>query len=157
MDCVAYNGHELPPYQEPSFSYRSAQIHDCLAFLSGHIPKTPKGVLFTGTVGGALGIEEARAAARLATLNALSSLAHAIGNLDEVAQVLKVTVYVASAEGFHDQPKVADEASAVLQELLGRRGEHARSAVGVFQLPRNAAVEIDLVVGLRPGWAERLG
>lgn len=154
---VVYNGLELPAYQEPSFSYQSVQIHNGLAFLSGHIPKTPDGVEFAGKVGAAIDLKDAKLAARLATLNAISSLAHAVGDLDEVDQILKITVFVASAEGFHDQPKVADEASALMQELFGSRGRHARSAVGVFELPRNASVEVEIVAALRSGWEGRLG
>ncbi len=94
-------------------------------------------------------LDQARQAARLCILQGLASLNLALGSLDRVERILKITGFVASAPGFNQQPKVIDAASELLVEIFGEAGRHARSAVGVAELPRNVAVEIEMVVGLR--------
>jgi enamine deaminase RidA (YjgF/YER057c/UK114 family) len=92
--------------------------------------------------------EAAQRAARICILQGLSCLKAAIGSLDNVERILKVTGFVASAPGFIQQPSVIDAASNLLFELFGERGLHARSAVGVCELPRNAPVEIEMVIAV---------
>lgn len=82
-------------------------------------------------------------------MQGLACLRSALGSLDRIEQVLRINGYVASAPGFNDQPKVLDAASDLLVEILGERGRHARAAVGVAELPRNAAVEIEMTVAFR--------
>ncbi|BCG82191.1 RidA family protein [Mesorhizobium sp. 113-3-3] len=147
--AFSYRGHELPAYQEPAYCYTSVMVHDGQAWVSGSVPKTGDSDLHPGKVGADVTIEQAKQAAELAVRNALSSLAHAIGDLDNVEQLLKITVFVASAQSFNQQPRVADAASILLREILGDRGNHARSAVGVAELPRNSCVEIELVAAVR--------
>lgn len=143
-----YNGYEIPAYQPPAFAYTSVLVHRGQAWVSGSVPKTGVHDLHPGKVGADVTVEQAQEAAELALRNALASLAHAIGGLDNVEQVLKVTVFVASAPGFVQQPKVADAATNLLHAILGTRGHHARSAVGVSELPRNSSVEIELVAAV---------
>ena len=93
--------------------------------------------------------ETARGEARICILQGLASLKAELGSLDRITRILKVNGYVASAAGFNEQPKVLDAASDLLVEIFGEIGRHARAAVGVAELPRNAAVEIELMVAVR--------
>jgi len=136
----------LPPVTRPVGAYVPALRHGDMLFLSGQIPLREGHVAYTGRVGepGGRTLEEAQAAARLCTLNALAVAADAAGGLDRLARVLKVVVYVASAPGFTDQHKVANGASDLLVEIFGDAGRHARAAVGVAELPLNSTVEVDV-------------
>lgn len=147
-NALEYNNHTLPPYQAPAYGYTSVLIHQGVAWVSGNVPKTGDHDLHPGKVGTDVTLEQAQEAARLALMNALSALSHHAGGLDKVVQVLKITVFVASAPGFNLQPRVADAATYLLQDVLGERGNHARSAVGVAELPRNSCVEIELVAAV---------
>lgn len=144
-----YNGFDIPAFQAPAYSYTSVLVHNGQAWVSGSVPKTGDEDLHPGKVGQDVTLEQAKEAAKLATRNALASLSHAIDGLDNVEQLLKITVFVASAPGFNQQPHVADAATNLLREILGERGRHARSAVGVAELPRNSSVEIELVAAVR--------
>lgn len=144
-----YNGHEIPAFQPPAYGYTSVLVHDGQAWVSGSVPKTGEFDLHPGKVGGSVTLEQAKESAELAARNALASLSNAIGGLDNVVQLLKITVFVASAPGFNHQPRVADAATHLFRNVLGERGNHARSAVGVAELPRNSSVEIELVAAVR--------
>jgi enamine deaminase RidA (YjgF/YER057c/UK114 family) len=145
---MAEAGLTLPAYMPPAYAYRSVVAHGGVAYVSGHVPKTADGDLNPGKLGRDVTLEQGRAAAELATLNALSSLDAALGSLERVERVLKIVVFVASAPGFADQPKVADAASALLNTIFGDDDRHARSAVGVAELPRNSSVEVEMIVAL---------
>jgi len=99
-----------------------------------------------GKVGDAVSVGEARGAARLCALNALSAAATVTGGLSGISRIVKVTGFVASAPGFNGQPDVINGASELLGEVFGDAGLHARSAVGVAELPMDAPVEVELVV-----------
>jgi enamine deaminase RidA (YjgF/YER057c/UK114 family) len=145
---LAELGIVLPAAATPAFQYVPVTIHERLAFVSGQLPRSGES-LVTGKVGGDVDLEQAREAARLCILQGLACLNQALGSLDRVEKVLKVTGFVASAPGFNQQPKVIDAASELLVQVFGEAGRHARSAIGVAELPRNAAVEIELIVALR--------
>jgi enamine deaminase RidA (YjgF/YER057c/UK114 family) len=136
----------LPPVATPVGAYKPAVRHGELLMLSGQIPLRDGKVVYTGKVGGPAGrtLEEAQAAARLCTLNAIAAAAGAAGGVDQIKSVLKLVVYVASADGFTDQHKVANGASDLLAEVFGEAGKHARAAVGVAELPLNSTVEVDV-------------
>jgi enamine deaminase RidA (YjgF/YER057c/UK114 family) len=102
--------------------------------------------VYQGRVPDQVSLEEARDAARITGINLLTTLKSAVGSLDKVTQVVKVTGFVASAPGFHGQPEVVNGASELFVEVFGERGRHARSAVGVSQLPLDLPVEIEMVV-----------
>ena len=137
----------LPAAVTPAFQYVPVTVHERLAFVSGQLPR--RGETFvTGKLGADVDLESGREAARLCILQALSCLDQALGSLDRVHKILKVTGFVASAPGFNQQPKVIDAASELLVQVFGEAGRHARSAIGVAELPRNAAVEIELIVAL---------
>jgi enamine deaminase RidA (YjgF/YER057c/UK114 family) len=139
----------LPVPATPTFQYIPVTVHAGVAYVSGQLPKEGEEVRITGKVGAGVDLETAQRAARICILQGLSCLKAAIGSLDNVEQVLKVTGFIASAPGFVQQPKVLDAASTLLAELFGERGRHARSAVGVAELPRNAPVEIEMIVAVR--------
>jgi len=142
-------GLSLPPPAEPTFQYVPVTVHNGVAYVSGQLPKEDGEVRITGKVGDALDVETARRAARICILQGLSCLKSAIGSLNNVDRILKVTGFVASAPGFNQQPQVIDAASNLLYDLFGERGRHARSAVGVTELPRNAPVEIEMVIAVK--------
>jgi enamine deaminase RidA (YjgF/YER057c/UK114 family) len=142
-------GLDLPEPAEPTFQYVPVTVHRGVAYVSGQLPKEEGEVRITGKLGAGVDVETAQRAARICILQGLSCLQAALGDLERIERVLKVTGFVASAEGFAQQPKVIDAASGLLVEILGERGRHARSAVGVAELPRNAPVEIEMVVAVR--------
>lgn len=139
----------LPEAAEPSFNYVPVTLHRGIAYVSGQMPKVDGEVRVFGKVGAAVDLETARGQARICILQGLASLKAALGTLDRIERILKVNGYVASAPGFNAQPKVLDAASDLLIEIFGDAGRHARAAVGVAELPRDAAVEIELTVAYR--------
>lgn len=141
-------GIALPAAVTPAFQYVPVTIHERLAFVSGQLPRQGE-TFVTGKVGGEVDVEQARQAARLCILQGLACLNQALGSLDKVDRIVKITGFVASAPNFNQQPKVIDAASELLVQIFGEAGRHARSAVGVAELPRNVAVEIEMIVGLR--------
>jgi len=138
-------GFTLPPAPLPVGSYLPYVQSDNLVFTSGQLPIQEGRLTATGKVGRDLSVDEAVEATRVAVLNALAQVAAAAGGINQIARILRLGVFVNSAEGFTDQPKVANGASDLLGEIFGEAGRHARSVVGVNELPLNAAVEIEMV------------
>ncbi|MFH1749141.1 MAG: RidA family protein [Planctomycetota bacterium] len=136
----------LPPVTAPVGAYVPAIRHGDTLLLSGQIPLQDGKIAYTGHVGGAGGrtLEDAQAAARVCTLNAIAVAANAAGGVDQLAGVLKVVVYVAANPGFTDIHLVANGASNLLAEVFGESGKHARAAVGVAELPLDSTVEVDV-------------
>lgn len=120
-----------------------------LVWVSGQLPWFQGKVGYTGKVGREVPLEEAVEAARLCAVNGLAAVKACLGGLDGVEQVVRVEVYVNSAEGFRDQPKVANGASELLQAVFGDGGQHTRVAVGVAELPKDASVELAMVLAVR--------
>jgi enamine deaminase RidA (YjgF/YER057c/UK114 family) len=116
-----------------------------LVFVSGAGP-TGKDGLITGKVGGDVDVPTAQYAARLCVLSCLSAVQEEVGDLDRVTRIVKLLGFVNSAPGFNQQPAVMDGASALLLELFAEKGQHARSSVGVAELPMHIAVEVEMVV-----------
>jgi enamine deaminase RidA (YjgF/YER057c/UK114 family) len=142
-------GLALPEAATPSFNYLPVTLHGGVAYVAGQLPKVDGEVRVRGKAGREVDVDTARSEARICILQGLACLRAALGSLDRVEQVLKVNGYVASAPGFGDQPKVLDAASDLLVEVFGDKGRHARAAIGVAELPRNAVVEIELTVAYR--------
>lgn len=116
-----------------------------LVYISGQ-GSTDKGIpVVTGKVGRDRTIEEGQYASRICALNALSVLNHEFGNLDGVKRVIKTLAFIASAEGFNQQPKVANGASQLLQDIFGEDGIGSRSAIGMYELPDNITAEIEFI------------
>lgn len=139
-------GHPLPPAPQPVAAYVPAKRCGNLVVTSGQLPMVGKEVMFKGKVGQHLHEEEASHAARLCLMNALAQIKLLIGDLDHVKQVLRVEGYVQSADGFSKQPLVINGASELLVQVFGEAGKHTRIALGVNELPLDAAVELALWV-----------
>jgi enamine deaminase RidA (YjgF/YER057c/UK114 family) len=137
-------GVELPPVAAPAGAYIPALRSGSLVYTSGQLPFVDGTLSAIGKVGAEVSLEQAKDAAKLCALNALAAV-HDLVGLDSVARIVKVVGFVASAPGFNDQPLVINGASEFLGEVLGEAGVHARSAVGVFQLPKDTPVEVELI------------
>jgi len=142
-------GITLPEAAQPTYNYVPVTLHRNLAYVAGQMPKVDGEVRVFGKAGAGVDLATAQEQARVCILQGLACLEAALGTLERVEQVLRVNGYVASAPGFNDQPRVLDAASELLVQVFGRAGRHARSAIGVAELPRNAVVEIDLTVAYR--------
>nr|WP_254071612.1 MULTISPECIES: RidA family protein [unclassified Rathayibacter] len=143
---MAELGIELPAVATPAGAYVPAVVEGHLVFTAGQIPFVDGALPATGKVGAEVEPEVAKDLARVCALNALAAIADVIGSLDRVTRIVKVTGFVASASGFTGQPGVINGASEVLGEIFGEAGRHARSAVGVAELPLGAPVEVELIV-----------
>lgn len=141
-------GLELPPVPAPAGSYVPATRAGDLIFTAGQLPFRNGELHRTGKVGAAVMLDEAREAARLCALNAVAAAAERAGELGNLRGVVKVTGFVASAPGFNGQPDVLNGASELLGQIFGDAGLHARSAVGVAELPLDAPVEVEVVFSL---------
>ena len=138
-------GYELPGVAKPLASYVPAVRVGDQVWTSGQLPLVEGSLPLTGKVGADLTTDQAQEQARIAALNALAAVDEEVG-LDNVARVVKVVGFVASAPDYEDQPVVINGASDFIGEVFGDAGTHARSAVGVAALPKNAPVEIELIV-----------
>lgn len=147
---LAALGLSLPAAPKPVANYVPAVLAGELLFLSGVLPSRDGQVVFLGKLGRELTMEQGGEAARMAILNALAIVRAELGTLDRVRRIVRLTGYVASASGFEQQPVVMNGASDLLVQVFGESGRHARIAVGVAELPRNAAVELDLIVHVSP-------
>jgi enamine deaminase RidA (YjgF/YER057c/UK114 family) len=143
-------GIELPEAPAPAGSYIPATRTGNLVFTAGQLPLEGGELRIQGKVGDAVGVDEAREAARLCAINALAAAATQTGDPSGISRIIKVTGFVASAPGFNGQPQVINGASEFLGEVFGDAGLHARSAVGVAELPMDAPVEVELVVQTAP-------
>jgi enamine deaminase RidA (YjgF/YER057c/UK114 family) len=144
-DRLAELGMTLPPVPVPAAAYVPAVRTGNLVYTSGQLPIVAGELVATGRVGAEVPIEDATVAARTCALNALAAVDSLVG-LNAVRRVVKVVGFVASAPGFTDQSAVVNGASELLGAIFGGPGQHARSAVGVAELPRGAPVEVELIV-----------
>lgn len=139
----------LPPVFPPAGNYLGCVIDGGLVYVSGHGPISGETII-RGKVGAGLTVEEGREAARLTTLSILATLRAELGSLDRIARIVKVFGMVNVAPGFTQTPAVIDGCSDLLVAVFGEAGRHARSAVGLAELPVGIAVEIELTARLRP-------
>ena len=119
--------------------------HGDQVYVSGQIPRVGNTVVVTGRAGADVSVSQAQLAAKVCAMRALALLRQSLGSLERVKHILRMTVYVQSAQDFTQQSEVADAASEVLYAVLGPAGIHTRTSVGVVQLPKNASVELDLI------------
>ena len=138
-------GYELPGVAKPLASYVPAVRVGDQVWTSGQLPLVEGALPLTGKVGAEVTTEQAQEQARIAALNALAAIDAEVG-LDNVSRVVKIVGFVASDPSYADQPVVINGASDFIGEVFGDAGKHARSAVGVAALPKNAPVEIELIV-----------
>jgi len=139
-------GYSLPEPPKPIASYVPSVRVGKLLFVSGVLPLVNDRPLYTGKLGREVTLEQGYEAAKVAALNALSIIKSSLGSLEKVRRVVRLVGYVASAEGFNEQPKVVNGASDLLIQVFGDKGKHSRVAVGVMELPRGAPVEIEMIV-----------
>lgn len=142
---LAELGVELPAVPAPAGAYVPAVRTGNLVYTAGQVPLVSGALAAAGKVGAEISVEEAKAHARTCALNALAAV-HDLVGIDAVVRIVKVVGFVASADGFTGQPGVINGASELLGEVFGEAGRHARSAVGVAELPLGAPVEVELVV-----------
>ncbi|MGF7123097.1 RidA family protein [Rhodococcus sp. AG1013] len=145
---LAELGIELPPVAAPVAAYVPAVRTGDHVYTSGQLPFVDGKLPLTGKLGADVSDADAKAAARTCALNALAAIDALVG-LDSIARIVKVVGFVASAEGFTGQPGVINGASEFLGEVFGDAGIHARSAVGVAELPLGAPVEVELIAEVR--------
>jgi enamine deaminase RidA (YjgF/YER057c/UK114 family) len=138
-------GIKLPAPPEPFGIYAEAVQTGNLLFLSGMLPTDGHGAKFVGRVGAELDVEAGRMAARLAALNVLAVARQHLGSLDRVTRVVRLGVSVATSGDVRDQPKVADAASELLQEIFGKDKNPCRLVYGVASLPLGAPVELEAI------------
>ncbi|MFM8899319.1 MAG: RidA family protein [Burkholderiales bacterium] len=129
-------------------NYTSTIRHGNQVFVSGQVPRVGSTVMVVGEVGSDVSLAQAQVGAQICAMRALALLKTSLGSLSNIQQALRLTVYTRSSPHFTQQSEVADAASQVLHEVLGNAGKHTRTSVGVAQLPKGAAVELDLVVGV---------
>ena len=138
-------GIKLPVPPDPLGAYVPAIVSGHLLYISGQLPLIDGNLAYKGKVGGDVKEEEAYQAARIASINALAVIKKHLGGFDKLKRILKLTGYVASAQGFNSQAGVINGASDFFFEVLGEAGRHARVAVGVSELPADSPVEIEVI------------
>jgi enamine deaminase RidA (YjgF/YER057c/UK114 family) len=138
-------GFELPEAPKPVAAYIPALEINKFVFTAGQVPVTKGELKYKGKLGKEFSIDEGQKAAQICALNCLAAVKGVIGDLNKIEKIVKLTVFVNSSAGFSDQPKVANGASELLVKIFGENGKHARSAVGVNELPLNSAVEIEMI------------
>jgi len=135
----------IPEAPTPLAAYIPALTEGNLVFTAGQLPIISGELKFKGKLGSEISEEEGQKAAELCAINCLSVIKSVLGSLDRIERIIKLTVFVSSANGFSGQPKVANGASEFLVNIFGEAGKHVRSAVGVSELPLNAPVEIEMI------------
>ena len=140
-------GITLPEAPSPVAAYVPAVQVGSLVYVSGQVPFMDGALVYSGSVPSVVSVEDATAAARMCAINGLAVLSsHLGGQLDRIQRIVRLGVFVASDTGFHDQPRVANGASELMQEVFGDAGRHARAAVGSIALPLGATVEVEMIV-----------
>jgi enamine deaminase RidA (YjgF/YER057c/UK114 family) len=147
---LAELGLTLPQAAAPVASYVPAVESGRMLHISGQISFDEDGSIVKGRLGEDMDLESGQRAARRCGIMLLAQIQAALGSLDRVERIVKLGVFVNSAPSFTDQPKVANGASELMQQVFGEAGRHARSAVGVAVLPLGVAVEVDAIVAVKP-------
>lgn len=138
-------GIELPAPGKPAANYVTTVTTGKLLFVSGQVPRAADGVKFVGKVGREFSIAEGQQAARLCAINILGAMQDAVGDLEKIARVVKVVGFVNAVPDFTDVHIVVNGASDLITDVLGERGKHARSAIGMGTLPLGVAVEVEAI------------
>lgn len=136
----------LPEPAAPLASYVPAVRSGNMVYISGQLPSIKGQLIHTGKVGLVIDMDSAKESARLCVINGLAALKKEIGDLEKVKRIVKLVGFVNSEKDFHEHPQVINGGSDLLLAIFGDAGKHARSAVGVSELPRNAPVEIEMIV-----------
>ncbi|MCE5284243.1 MAG: RidA family protein [Pelosinus sp.] len=142
-------GLTIPAVAKPVAAYVPAIRVGDYVYTSGQIPFVEGKLAYAGKLGSDIQLEQGYEAAKVCALNCLAAVKSVIGSLDNIEQIVKVVGFVNSAAGFVDQPKVVNGASELVGNIFGKQGEHSRSAVGVSELPINAAVEVEMIIKVK--------
>lgn len=142
-------GLTVPDVAKPVAAYVPALKVGDYVYTSGQIPFVQGELKHKGKLGKEVTTEQGYEAAKVCALNCLAAIKSVVGNLDSIEQVVKIVGFVNSAPGYFDQPKVVNGASELVGKIFGQKGEHARSAVGVAELPLDAAVEVEMIVKVK--------
>ncbi len=142
-------GIELPVIPKPLASYVPGKVAGKYVYTSGQLPSVNGVLTYKGKPGVDISEEEAIKAASVSAINCVAVISSLAGGIDNIDEIVKLTVFVNSPEGYGDQPKIANGASDLLLEIFGEKGRHARSAVGVTSLPLNAVVEIEMIAKIK--------
>lgn len=145
---LAELGLNLPVAAKPIAAYVPAVRTGNLVFTAGQLPLVDGKISMTGKVGGAVSVEEAKALAEICALNCLGAV-ETVANVDDIVKIVRVVGYVNGIAGFTNQPAVVNGVSELFIKIWGDEGKHARSAVGIAELPMDSPVEIELTVELR--------
>ena len=143
---LASIGLTLPAALTPTAKHVMAVGVGNLLFVSGHIARNEKGTPWKGRLGQEIDVSEGQQAARAAVLDVLATLKNELGDLSRIVRIVRTLNFVSSADTFTEQHLVANAASELLCQVLGDSGEHARSAIGVAQLPLGACFELEMIV-----------
>lgn len=138
-------GHDFEGEIKIGGNYVPLVRHEDQIYISGQIPRVGDTVVVTGRAGADVTLEQAQLGAKISALRAIALLQRSLGSLDKVRRVLRMTLFVQCTDSFTQQSEVADGASELLFFVFGEAGAHTRSSVGVYQLPKNATVEMDLI------------
>lgn len=139
-------GISLPEAAAPAANYLPYAQSNALLLTSGQLPLVDGKLLSSGQIGDKLSVADGQAAARACAINVLAQAKAALGDLNKIKRIIKITVFVSSTPNFIEQHLVANGASDIFVDILGERGKHARSAVGVASLPLNASVEVEAII-----------
>lgn len=142
-------GFNLPDTPKPVAAYIPAIKINNMVFTAGQIPSVSGELKYSGKIGSELTIEQGQRAAEICLLNGLAAIKGITGDLNNIERIIKVTAFINSADGFVEQPKVANGASELLIKIFDEKGKHVRSAVGVNELPLNAAVEVEIICEIK--------
>jgi enamine deaminase RidA (YjgF/YER057c/UK114 family) len=150
LQRIADLAHELPPAPQPVAAYVAVRMAGTTAYVAGQVPIVDGVVVNPGQLGRDVSVDEGRAGAERAALQALSALRGALGSFERLSGILQVTVYIASTPDFTEHPQVANGASELLVNVLGETGRHARAAIGMASLPLGASVEVVVTAEIVP-------
>jgi len=148
QDIAKELGHSFDGEMRIGGNYVPVVENGAEIYVSGQIPRIENTVVVTGRVGGDVSLDQGRYAAKICTMRALAILRQSLGSLGRIKKILRITVYVQCAPDFTQQSEVADGASEILYSIFGSAGVHTRTSVGVYQLPKNASVEIDMIAAI---------
>jgi enamine deaminase RidA (YjgF/YER057c/UK114 family) len=152
QDIAKELGHSFDSEMRVGGKYVPAVENGTEVYVSGQIPRVENTVVVTGRVGGDVSLDQGRYAAKICTMRALAILRQSLGSLDRIKKILRITIYVQCALDFTQQSEVADGASEILYAIFASAGVHTRTSVGVYQLPKNASVEVDMIVAIDPSF-----
>jgi enamine deaminase RidA (YjgF/YER057c/UK114 family) len=150
FDCAAQRlGFDFNAPIKVGGHYAPLVQHGDLCYLSGQVPRVGDAVVVTGRVGLDVSLAQGQAAAQIGVMRCLALLRQQLGSLDAIDRILRVTVFVQCTAHFTQHSEVADGASDLLVEILGDSAVHSRTSVGVYALPKNAAVELDMIAAVK--------